>query len=398
MPMQGLPVNSKLFFFALDSLWRRGGKNLAVLAVFTLIITLLASILLLGGSLKKELDLTLDSLPDITVQKLSAGRQTLLDSDMVYTITSIPGVSLARERVWGYYYFQNAGVNFTVMGLDFFLPPYRESLRKAVEDFDITAHMDEDFMIVGEGVKATLNANYYTDFFNFITSSGTIKKVNLAGTFKGVTSLETNDVILMPIALAREVLEIEETLATDIVVTVPNPVEIPTVVGKIREVYPGSRVIAKEDIRSSYQNIFDYKSGIFLALFITVFFAFFILVYEKASGLNAAERREIGILKAVGWRIEDVVRLKLTESSLLALSAFGVGIMLALFYVFILEAPLLIDLFSGYSILKPKVQLPLFIDPYTIGLIFIATVPIYIAAVIIPSWRAAVIDADEVMR
>jgi len=396
--MQGLPVNSKLFFFALDSLWRRGGKNLAVLAVFTLIITLLASILLLGGSLKKELDLTLDSLPDITVQKLSAGRQTLLDSDMVYTITSIPGVSLARERVWGYYYFQNAGVNFTVMGLDFFLPPYRESLRKAVEDFDITAHMDEDFMIVGEGVKATLNANYYTDFFNFITSSGTIKKVNLAGTFKGVTSLETNDVILMPIALAREVLEIEETLATDIVVTVPNPVEIPTVVGKIREVYPGSRVIAKEDIRSSYQNIFDYKSGIFLALFITVFFAFFILVYEKASGLNAAERREIGILKAVGWRIEDVVRLKLTESSLLALSAFGVGIMLALFYVFILEAPLLIDLFSGYSILKPKVQLPLFIDPYTIGLIFIATVPIYIAAVIIPSWRAAVIDADEVMR
>jgi ABC-type lipoprotein release transport system permease subunit len=396
--MQGSPVNSKQFRFALDSLRRRGGKNLAVWAVFTLIIALLASVLLLSGTIKKELDLTLDSLPDITVQQLAGGRQTLLQSDMAYTIAALAGVSQARERVWGYYYFQNAGVNFTVVGLDFFLPPYQESLRRAVEDFDITAHINEDFMIVGEGVKKTLRASYYRDYFNFITSSGEIKKVHLSGSFKGATALETNDVILMPVALAREVLEIEEPMATDIVVFVPNPVEIPTVARKIRELYPATRVIAKEDIRSSYQNIFDYKSGVFLALFVTVFFAFFILVYEKASGLGVAERREIGILKAVGWRIEDVVRLKLTESTLLALSAFITGFLLALFYVFILGAPLLLDLFAGYSVLKPETALLVYVDFYTIGLIFIATVPLYVAAVIIPSWQAAVIDADEVMR
>lgn len=391
-------MNSKLLWFALDSLLRRRWKNLSILAVFTLIVMITSSILMIAGSIKKELDITLDGLPDITVQQLAAGRQTPLLADMVYTITDIPGVANAQERVWGYYYFQNAGVNFTVMGVDFFLPAYTDSIQKAVDAFDIEKYLNTDFMITGEGVKKILEANYYRDYFNFIQSSGAITKVRLASTFKSESALETNDVILMPVSLARKVLEMEEGMATDIVVTVPNPVEIPTIVQKIKESFPAARVIAKEDIRSSYQNIFDYKSGIFLALFITVFLAFFILVYEKASGLGADERREIGILKAVGWRIDDVIRLKLMESSLIALFSFVLGVMIAAAYVFILGAPLLINLFSGYSILKPAFELPVSIDTYVIGLIFIATVPLYIAAVIIPSWRAAVIDADEVMR
>ena len=391
-------MNSKLLRFALDSLLRRKGKNLAIILVFTLVITLVTTILMIAGSLKKELEITLDALPDITVQQLNAGRQVPLYGDMVYSISDIPGVASANERVWGYYYFQNAGVNFTVMGVDFFLPAYTQSIQKAVNDFDIETHMGSDFMIVGEGVKKTLQANYYSDYFNFIQSNGEITKVHLAGTFKSESALETNDMILLPVTLARKILEMDDGVATDIVVRVPNPVEIPTVAQKIKEMFPATRVIAKEDIRSSYQNIFDYKSGIFLALFVTAFLAFFILVYEKASGLGADERREIGILKAVGWRIEDVIRLKLTENTLVAITAFLAGIMLAAGYVFLLDAPLLINLFSGYSILKPASQLPVVIDPYTIGLVFIATVPLYIAAVIIPSWRAAVIDADEVMR
>ena len=391
-------MNSKLLRFSLDSLLRRKGKNLAVLLVFTLVIALVTSILMIAGSLKKELDITLDALPDITVQQLNAGRQVPLSTDMVYTLAEIPGIASATERVWGYYYFQNAGVNFTVMGIDFFLPAYTKSIQDAINGFDIAAHMGSDFMIVGEGVKQTLQANYYNDYFNFIQSSGEITKVHLAGTFKGESALETNDMILLPVALARKILEMDEGLATDIVVRVPNPVEIPTVAQKIKELFPATRVIAREDIRSSYQNIFDYKSGIFLALFVTAYLAFFILVYEKASGLGADERREIGILKAIGWRIEDVIRHKLAENTLVALSAFLVGVMVAAGYVYLLGAPLLIDLFSGYSILKPSPLLPVVIDPYMLGLVFIATVPLYIAAVIIPSWRAAVIDADEVMR
>jgi ABC-type lipoprotein release transport system permease subunit len=63
-----------------------------------------------------------------------------------------------------------------------------------------------------------------------------------------------------------------------------------------------------------------------------------------------------------------------------------------------MQAPLLKNLFSGASILKPTFELIPVVDVQLLFLIFILTVPIYIMATIIPSWKAAIIDADEVMR
>ena len=48
--------------------------------------------------------------------------------------------------------------------------------------------------------------------------------------------------------------------------------------------------------------------------------AFAILAWDKASGLSAEEKREIGILKAIGWETGDIIRMKLWESLLIALA------------------------------------------------------------------------------
>ncbi len=390
-------MNPKLLTFALEAIGRRGGKNAAVGIIFALLVALLASVLLTSRSLQSEVEKTLSALPDITVQKLQGGRQGLIESDRVYAIETIPGVTWARERVWGYYYFQNAGVNFTLVGLDFFLPAYEESLNAAIRNFDIATWMDRDFMIVGEGVERTLHANYYKEYFNFILPDGAMKKVELAGTFAAGTALQSSDTILLPVTLARTLLNAPEGLATDITVAVANPEEVAMVATKISRLYPDTRVITKTDLAGSYQNLFDYKGGLFLSLFITALASFFILLLDK-SGMGLAERREIGILRALGWRMEEVIRLKLLESGIVAFTAYLLGIFIALGYVFMLQAPGIVALFEGYSVLKPAFELPVVIDLSLLGLIFLATVPLYMAAVIFPAWRAATIDADEVMR
>lgn len=387
-------INFYIVEYAINSLLRQKYKTVFVTLVLTLLIFLLSSIFFITSSMKHELHATVDALPEITVQKIKAGRHDEIDVDVIDAILELNGVESAVARVWGYYYFQNAGVNFTLMGIDEYEEQYKKSFVAAVSKLDFT----KPSMLVGEGVKRVMDANYYKEYFNFIKPDGTLKRVDIGAVFKAETELESNDVILMSKESVREIFDMKENKATDIVVRVANFNEVATIASKIKLLYPDTRVITKDDLKISYQNIFDYKSGIFLALFTTALFAFFIIIYDRASGLSSEQKREIGILKAIGWRVDDVLREKFYEGFIVSLFAYLVGIILALAFVYIFHAPLLREIFSGYSQLKTSFALPFVLDVQTLALLFFLTVPLYIAAIIIPSWRSATLEADEVIR
>lgn len=353
---------------------------------------------MIADAIKLELNATLKTLPQITLQRFIAGKQSDVPIARAEALLDIEGVSAVSPRVWGYYYFKPAGVNFSVVGIDAYEEQYSPTLDLVAQKVDLKLLASKESMIVGEGVKKVLSENYYTDFFNFITPEGAWKRVPIAGVFHSDLALESNDLILLPKKLAYAIFGMDESKATDIVVKVANAKEVATVVKKITARYPDMRAITQDDIRVSYQNIFDYKSGFFLSLFSVCAFAFFIIIYDKTSGLNSEEKREIGILKAVGWSSDDILKEKFYESFTLSLAAFLLGISLSLLYVYGLQAPLLRNLFMGYSELRPAFALPFSFNLSMIVLLFLLSVPIYIAATLIPSWRASSLDADEVMR
>lgn len=133
-------------------------------------------------------------------------------------------------------------------------------------------------------------------------------------------------------------------------------------------------------------------------MFIVSLFTFFIIVYDKASGLSSTERKEIGVLKAIGWSLDDVLKEKFYEASIISVFSYLAGLILSLSFVYLFNAPIIRDIFSGYSELKTAFELPFVLDIQTMVLVFFLSVPIYIASIIIPSWRIATMDADEVMR
>ncbi len=390
-------INIYLIEYAINALLRQKAKSFFVFCIFSILVFLLSSMFFITSSIKYELDTTLDALPQIIVQKLKGGREYDIDESMLDNILDIEGVSDASARVWGYYYFANAGVNFSLVGIDSYEKQYKNSFKKIANKFNL----DDDLkpcMVVGEGVKDVMAKSYYKEYFNFIKPDGTLKKVYICGVFDADTNLESNDVIVMSKESVREIFDMDDDKATDIVVSVANPKEIQTVAQKIKFIYPDSRVITNDDLKVSYQNIFDYKSGVFLALFVVAIFTFFMIVYDKASGLSSEEKREIGILKAIGWRVDDVLKEKFYESFIISSLAYMFGVASSLFYVYILKAPLLQNIFTGYSQLKTDFDLPFVFDVQTLFLVFFLSVPIYVGATLIPSWRVATLEADEVIR
>lgn len=392
-------MNVLLVNHGLKSLTRRFWKRFTVILIFSLLVFLLVSVFSISSSLEQELTITLDALPELIVQKMSGGRQTIIPAERAYEIATITGVSTSTPRVWGYYYFANANTNFTIIGKDVDLDSYKSKYSQIFEmNANIIDTVSGPFIIVGQGVSDLISKYYFDDEFFFIASDGRIITVPVVATFTDVSSLETNDVILMPEYLVRDLFDIYEDDATDIVVVVPNPDEVDIVKQKIYSLFPDCRIVGREDIKASYKSIFNYKSGLFLALLIPTFMAFFTMIYDKSSGLSLEEKREIGIMKAIGWRVEDVLILKLMESGFIALFSFFSGAALSLFYVYTLNAPFIRNLFLGAGNLKPDFQLIPAINVEILTISFMAIVPIYILATIIPAWKTAIIDSDEVMR
>ena len=125
---------------------------------------------------------------------------------------------------------------------------------------------------------------------------------------------------------------------------------------------------------------------------------FFILAWEKASGLSGEEKREIGILKAVGWETSDILKMKFWEGAILSLTSFLIGYLAAFWHVFSHTAVMFEPVLKGWSVLYPDFKLAVHINEFQIATLFFFTVFPYILATLIPVWRAAIIDPAEVMR
>lgn len=93
-----------------------------------------------------------------------------------------------------------------------------------------------------------------------------------------------------------------------------------------------------------------------------------------------------------------MILMKFWEGIVVSLSSFCVAILLAYAHIFFTSGALFEPALKGWAVLYPKFRLIPFIDPYQVVTLFFLTVVPYTVATIIPSWRAATVDPDSVMR
>jgi ABC-type lipoprotein release transport system permease subunit len=225
-----------------------------------------------------------------------------------------------------------------------------------------------------------------------------MKKITIYDSFDHDTNLISNDIIITSIELAREILGYDEESATDIALNVPNDAERDNVKFKLLSSNFDTKVISKDEIATGYENFYNYKSGIFLLLFVIVFLTFMLILYQRYSMINSSDKKEIAILRSVGWSIKDVLKLKVSETLIVGLFAFVLGVLLAFVYVFLFNAPLLVKIFLGFNNLEQSVSFTPAFDFGLISSLFLFFIVPFVASVLIPVWKIAIIDPNEAMK
>ncbi|MFA7346188.1 MAG: FtsX-like permease family protein [Desulfurivibrionaceae bacterium] len=396
MAQANLEKQLNILDYALSSLWRRRLKSLSVLLVFAAVIFLLASFQMVTQALSDKAKQVLVHTPEITLQKMSAGRQEGIPLAYRDKLAGIFGIRRVVPRIWGYYFDEVRLANYTVMGMAVDEMPEGNRLDAALAKGAMPGPDEQGRVVVGHSISKALDlAGRNT--FSLFRPDLSLKPFAISGEFSRDTDILTNDLIVMNLADARDLFGTPNGLVTDLCVYVANPKEIDTIAKKISEALPSVRVLTRPQIQKTYQVVFGWRSGFGSICLLSALAAFVILAWDKASGLSPEERREIAILKVLGWETSDILAVRFWESVIVSGLACIVGMTAAYIHVVYFAAALFRPVLMGWSVLRPELHLLPRLAVGDILLIFAFTVIPYLAATVIPAWRSATVPADSAL-
>ncbi|MGJ0328410.1 FtsX-like permease family protein [Aliarcobacter cryaerophilus] len=366
-------------------------KYISIFILATLTIFLLSTVIFIKSSLQNEILKTLESHNDFIIQKEFGGRIFDIENQLEDRLKNIYGVKNITKRVYGRYKFLSEDVYFTIIGVDF------SNLNKELKNLGLQ-NISKDEMIVGFEVDNLLKKYKYTNYYDFFLPNKEIKKVKITKVLEKESNIISSDIIILDINLARDILGINRDFSTNIAFDVPNELERANIKQKLQRLDLDLNIIQKEDILKKYETIFNYKGGVFLILYLVVLFAFIMILYQRYSQVSINERKQIAIFKAIGYSVRDIIKIKMSENFVVAFVSYLFGVLLAYFFVFILNAPILKNIFIDFSNIKNDFIIYPYIEFSTFVTLFLFFMVLFLSSVLIPVWKISAINPYESLR
>ena len=386
----------KFLSFAYLMLKRNPSKNTLVFAYYSLFVFIIASVIFTASSLQYTFLQGIKNQDDIIVSVEQAGRHSVINESQVEQIELISGIKKVTRRVYGFYDAYLGGNKISINGIDFFDAALLANITPLVDDFDLKAFLSEPQMLVSEQVKALFERQYYQDKFVFENKAGVFTKVALYRTFKPGLELFLNDTVIVDVGLAQSLLGYAENQYTDVTLIVPNPYEVDNIIEKLALL--GLEGRTKNRIISDGLDLYEYQGGLFLSLYLMAFLGFMMVFYIQACSQGGAEKKQIGILRAIGWSISDIIVWRLLTALIISVSAFSLGLLLAYLYVFLVPGNLCLAIFIGGDNLSNNFVLLPHIEIANIALLCLVTIIPFIASTLYPAWKVAVSSPSEAIK
>ena len=273
--------NSVFFNFLFLILLKHKTKHIAIFLISILIIFLTTSILFISTTLKKEIFSTLNNQSDFVIQKINSGKTLYIPVSWIDDFKTINGVKDVQQRVYGQYYFMPENIYFTIIGVDLFEENTNKHIKELLNILDISNFLASDSMIIGNGIKKIFDKYHYFNSYDFKLINNEIKEIKIFKDLPIDANIIANDLIIMDINLAKEILNIKEDESTDIILNVPNNLERQNVKDELILKHPNIKILQKENLKKEYENMFNYKGGIFLIFVYCCYYNFYFNFISK---------------------------------------------------------------------------------------------------------------------
>ena len=366
---------------------------------------LLCSVEFIREGVVIDVEASLGEGPDLIVQKLVGGRQALVPLEWIDDVSETTGVRLVTPRVWGY---SDAGDGrlLTVMGVN--ATEYATVFGAVGTDILAGGRFivgnDTRRMVVGQGIVDMMAASGAAvtisvgSVLSLITYNGSLIEFVVVGIFSADSKIQSYDLILTDIGSARLVLGVDNSSCTDAAVWISYGSDLNSVAFQLDTSLSQARVLTRDAMKNNMLRTYGGRAGVAALLWACVLLTVVLLVFTASSAGSEEARREVGLLKALGFDTVDILEIRMVESVTLGALGANFGISLAIVFDFILGAPLLAGYLLGWNLVLLNGGIPLAVSSATIFMVFTAAIVPIMVATVVPSWRNAITEPDTVLR
>ena len=399
------------FEYALKGVFTYKTRTFAIVCSLVIAVMILASMTFLATGISSDASASAAFAPDITVENMTAGRPAAIPLSDVQAISNMTGVAKVVPRTWGYVDYNNK--IYTIMGIDAKNMPIPQDINFVISSGQFLSSDQPNSAIVGKNIADSLNLKL-GDVLTLESQNG-LENYSFAitGIFSTNVNLYTSDLILVNIKAANQFFSEYQGCVTDLCVYVTDQNNQPIVPGslvkentnaanqvaaEIEAYNPLLRVVTQYNIREDSASVYGLRSGYVSIVWYVLLLSVILLALNQATAAGADMRKEVGILKALGFSTSNILEIRFLEILILGFAAATIGILAAIIYDVAFGAPIIGSFLLGWSAVYPGFPLPINVSASNVAILYAtAILPLFIGS-LIPAWRSAVTEPDIAIR
>jgi ABC-type lipoprotein release transport system permease subunit len=378
----------------------RGRSAVTVLALVAAVLPFLAGQGVSEG-LRRQAEIAVREGADVCFTATALGRPAPVPLSVADRLRELEGVVAVRPRIVGEVTLGGEAVRAIVVGIDRLDDV---SLRCVEGRWHEPGRPGE--LVVGRELAQRLGLSVGSRIPPFYRNDRGERVSTVVGLFAADTTLWQSYLIVTSFETAATIFA-DDGFATDLLIDCRpgyeqlvaesslRKVRLPRVAGA-PELQP--RVLTRRQLQADVPSTLLRRGGL-ANLHYLLAFAVGVPLLAVVSGVGLAERRrEVGVLKALGWQTDEVLLRSAAETCCLCAAAIVGAVAVAWFWLAALNGWCVAGVYLEGAGVVPQFRVPFRLGLAPIGLTFVVALAILLTATLTSNWRASVAPPMEALR